>query len=75
MIDNTVTLFQELVKNAIIGVIVGVCVAFPILVFATHNIITGSLATLIIVFITTSVMGLIPLAGWKLGVSISRTAF
>ena len=66
---NTIKAQEVLVQNAIIGVVVGVCVAFPILIIATHNIITGTLATLIIMIITTSVLGLIPLAGWKLGVS------
>ena len=62
-------LFQTLVRSALIGVGVGLSVAFPILVIATHNIVTGLYATFVIIIITVSVMGLIPLAGWKLGVS------
>lgn len=42
--------------------------SFIILVFATKNIIIGFIATLIICCITVTVVGLIPLSGWKLGV-------
>ena len=59
---------QKLVSTALIGIVVGVCFALPILIIATQNIITGLLATGVIVCITTSVIGLLPLAGWKLGV-------
>ena len=48
---------------------IGVTVALPILIFATQNWIVGLMATGTIVVITVSVIGLIPMAGWKLGVS------
>ena len=50
---------------------IGVCLAFPILVAATRNIITGALASLSMVCSTTCVIGVITLGGWKLGVSSS----
>ena len=54
--------------NAFLGIIVGLCVALPILIIATNNFVTGFLATFTLILITTMVIGLIPMAGWKLGV-------
>ena len=65
--------FQSLVATALQGIIVGLCVALPILIIATMNFIGGILATLTLVCITTMVLGLIPLAGWKIGVRSSPT--
>lgn len=62
-------MFQMLAENAVFGVVLGVGLAFPILVIATKNIITGFLATFTMCCSTVSVIGVIPLAGWKLGVS------
>ena len=59
---------QSLSSSAVQGVIIGLCLAFPILVIATSNIIVGLMATVTICLITVSVIGVIPLAGWKLGV-------
>lgn len=67
-----VFLFQKLVSSAVIGIGVGIVFALPLLVIATQNVIIGLLATGVIVVITVSVIGLIPLAGWKLGVSCRR---
>ena len=53
------------------GLVVGLGVALPILIFATANIFTGLLATCSIVLSTLSVVAVIPLGGWKLGVGIS----
>lgn len=65
-------LVQEmLAKNAIYGIAIGVCLAFPILTIATGNIITGALATFAMCCSTVSVIGVIPLGGWKLGVLVS----
>lgn len=61
--------FQALANNAIYGIVIGVSLAFPILVIATRNIITGFLATLSMASSTTCVVGVITLGGWKLGVS------
>ena len=56
--------------------LIGVGVALPILIIATGNVIVGVLATLTIVLVTVSVVGVIPMAGWKLGVStLSRTPY
>ena len=65
-------LFQELVGTAIQGIAVGIALAFVVITLATKNIITGLLATLNIGVVTLSVVGLIPMIGWKLGV---RTLF
>jgi hypothetical protein len=65
-----VFVIQSLVSSAVIGMVIGLCLAFPILVVATSNIIVGLMATMTIVIITVSVVGVIPMAGWKLGVSI-----
>lgn len=60
--------FQSLSDNAILGITVGICLAFPVLVLSTQNIIVGFLATLSICCVTVCVIGVIPLAGWSLGV-------
>lgn len=59
---------QELLKGARIGIVIGLTLAFPVLVFTTCNWIIGILATLTIALITICVVGLIPLVGWNLGV-------
>ena len=56
-------------SSATVGVVIGLCLALPILIIATGNLIVGLMATLTIVVITVSVIGVIPMAGWKLGVS------
>ena len=63
-------LLQMLIQNAIYGIVISVCLAFPILVIATGNIIVGALATFSLCCCTVCVIGVIPLGGWKLGVSI-----
>ena len=60
---------QALVQSAITGILVGLAFCLPILVIATHNLIVGVMATTNIVLITITVIGFIPLRGWKLGVS------
>ena len=62
--------FQALANNAIYGIAIGVSVAFPILVIATRNLLTGFLATLSMASSTVCVIGVITLGGWKLGVSL-----
>ena len=62
--------FQTLVENAVLGILLGIAIALPILVLATMNVVTGLFATLNIICITVCVLGVIPLAGWKLDVRI-----
>ncbi len=62
-------LFQTLVRSAVQGIVIGIVVASPILILATHNFLVGLWASAIIMFITTCVIGFIPMMGWKLGVS------
>lgn len=59
---------KKLVDTAIQGIAGGISLAFVIITLATKNIVTGFLATLNICVVTVSVVGLIPMAGWKLGV-------
>lgn len=59
---------QELLKGARIGIVIGLTLAFPVLVFTTCNWIIALIATLTIASITICVVGLIPLVGWNLGV-------
>ena len=61
---------QSLADNAILGILIGVGLAFPILSLSTMNVVIGFLATLSICCTTVCVIGVIPLAGWKLGVRI-----
>ena len=51
------------------GIVLGICLAFPVLIIATNNLIVGFIATIVICLITVCVIGVIPLVGWKLGVS------
>ena len=60
---------QEIVFSAFTGIIVGLACALPILIIATHNFFVGFLATLNIALVTATVLGFIPLMGWKIGVS------
>lgn len=60
---------EALVEQGGISVIAGVTVAWLVLVISSGNFIVGSMATLAIAGITVCVIGCIPLAGWKLGVS------
>ncbi|CAH1792544.1 unnamed protein product [Owenia fusiformis] len=62
---------ESLVTNALTGIMIGISIAFPILVLATMNILVGLCATLNLVCITVCVVGVIPMAGWKLGVLVS----
>ncbi|OWF55417.1 protein dispatched homolog 3-like [Mizuhopecten yessoensis] len=62
---------KEMEKNAVTGIAVGVSLAFPILCLSTMNVIVGSLATLSICCTTICVIGVIPTAGWRLGLLTS----
>ena len=68
---SCVTCLQTLISSALTGIIVGLAFALPILIIATHNFIVGLMATINLVCITVTVIGFIPLMGWKLGVSDS----
>ncbi|ELU17207.1 hypothetical protein CAPTEDRAFT_226825 [Capitella teleta] len=59
---------DALAWNAMTGILTGICLACPILILATMNAILGLLATFIICAITVTVVGFIPMGGWKLGV-------
>ncbi|XP_065662076.1 protein dispatched homolog 1 isoform X3 [Hydra vulgaris] len=59
---------QELMSSARKGIVIGLCLAFPVLILATFNWIIGVIATAVIGLITLGVVGLIPLVGWQLGV-------
>ncbi|KAK3093447.1 hypothetical protein FSP39_015842 [Pinctada imbricata] len=62
---------ETLANNAVLGIIIGVSLAFPILTISTMNIVIGFLATLSMCCTTISVIGVIPTAGWKLGLLVS----
>ncbi|KAI0215660.1 hypothetical protein LSAT2_032285 [Lamellibrachia satsuma] len=59
---------QSITRFALLGCVIGLALALPIIVIATHNVYVGLLATLTLVFVTVSVVAVIPLAGWKLGI-------
>ena len=61
-------MLQTLTYNAFLGIVVGITIALPVLIVATSNVIGGMFATLIIACITVCVLGILPLAGWKLDV-------
>ena len=62
-------LLQTLVRNAILGIVLGLGIAIPMLILATQNVIVGLLAAGTLVAVTICVLGVIPLAGWKVDVS------
>ena len=62
-------LLQVLSDSAVMGIIIGLSLALPVLVLTTMNIIIGFIAWMVIVMVTVCVLGFIPLLGWKLGVS------
>ena len=49
------------------GIAVGLVLALIVLTIATTNIIVGFMATVTIAMVTTGVLGIIPILGWKLG--------
>ncbi|KAK2158902.1 hypothetical protein LSH36_162g08051 [Paralvinella palmiformis] len=59
---------ETLTSSAVLGIVIGLCVALPLLILATSNIILGLMATLSIICVTVGVLAVIPMAGWKLGV-------
>ncbi|XP_064642213.1 uncharacterized protein LOC135496682 [Lineus longissimus] len=59
---------QSLSNQALMGLGLGIALAFPVLVLGTQNIIVGVLATLSISLSTICVVGIISVAGWELGV-------
>ena len=60
---------QELVSAAVFGVVISLaCVPIAIVIF-THNVFMAIIATTTIALICASVVGLMPIAGFKLGVS------
>ncbi|XP_033734799.1 protein dispatched homolog 1-like isoform X2 [Pecten maximus] len=65
---NWIKVQESLADSAVQGVIVGLCLALPILILTTLNVVIGFLATVTIGLVTSCVIGIIPLAGWKLGV-------
>lgn len=60
--------FQELTNSAIQGVVMSLLFAFPVLAISTDDLLLGGLATITICCATVSVIGMIPLVGWRLGV-------
>ena len=70
--DVSLLLFplQVLVRSAWQGIIIGLTFALPILILATQNYILGTMATLSVACTTFTVVGMIYLLGWKLGVRV-----
>ncbi|XP_077977450.1 protein dispatched homolog 1-like [Glandiceps talaboti] len=58
---------ETLADSAVKGIILGITLAFPVLVIATQNVIIGTMATVSIGLTTVCVIGMIPMLGWKLG--------
>ena len=59
---------QVLVRSAVNGIVAGLCLTLPLLIIMTTNWIVALLCCMTISFITVGVVGIIPLAGWKLGI-------
>jgi len=67
---NIILFLKNLETGAWSGIALGVIIAFPVLVVATMNIIIGILATILILCVTSSILGVIYLVGWKIDVSL-----
>ena len=63
---------QELVSSAVFGVVVSLCCVPPCIVWFTHNVFMAIIATVAISMTCVSVIGLMPLAGFDLGVTTLR---
>lgn len=59
---------ETLASSAIMGIMIGLFSAWPILILTTMNVVIGTIAVITIGLVTACVVGIIPLAGWKLGV-------
>ncbi|XP_069117661.1 protein dispatched homolog 1-like [Argopecten irradians] len=59
---------KTLVDSALRGIAIGICLAFVVITVATQNIVIGFLATVSIACVTVTIMAIIPMVGWKLGV-------
>lgn len=59
---------QVLVKSAVNGIVMGLCLTLPLLIIMTTNWIVALMCCLTISLIIVGVIGIIPLAGWKLGI-------
>ncbi|XP_064622607.1 protein dispatched homolog 1-like [Lineus longissimus] len=59
---------KSLVLSAATGIGIGIGLAIPVIFLATCNFSLTAVAILTICFITLGVVGMLPLAGWKLGV-------
>ena len=75
MNSKLVYILQVLVQATYEGIAVGMTVAFFILLLGVQNILTTIIATVTIACSTICVVGIIPLCGWKMGVSIFVTSF
>ncbi|XP_021340144.1 protein dispatched homolog 1-like [Mizuhopecten yessoensis] len=59
---------KTLVDSALRGIAIGICLGFVVLTIATQNVVIGFLATLSIACVTVTIIAIIPMVGWKLGV-------
>ena len=57
------------------GVGLGWLVIFPVLILATGNFLMGLLSLLVIIFVSISVLGVVAVAGWDIGVSMSAILY
>jgi protein dispatched 1 len=62
---------RAFVSSAIQGIIIAMAFAYIVLLIATRNIIQASLSLLCVIFIVVSVVAIMHMQGWQLGVSES----
>lgn len=62
---------KTFVSNAIQGLVLSIVFASAVLLIATHNIFVTLYSVFIIACVISSVMGVIQLIGWKLGIAES----
>ncbi|GFR99143.1 protein dispatched homolog 1-like [Elysia marginata] len=59
---------EALADSAVQGILIGICLAYVVLAFATMNVIIALMATSIILLVTISVSAFIPILGWEISV-------
>jgi len=62
---------RAFIRNALVGMAISISVALVVLVVSTRNVFVGGLATLTIAGIVATVLGLMQVLGWELGITES----
>ncbi len=62
---------RAFIRNALVGMAISISVALIVLILSTRNVFVGGLATITIAGIVATVLGLMQVLGWELGITES----